>query len=57
MEAAKLIGRAQGMFACPEGAATLAAFQRLRRQGWIDDDETVMLLNTGSGHKYVHLWG
>jgi len=57
MEAAKLSSRAQGMFACPEGAATLAAFQLLRRQGWIDDDETVMLLNTGSGHKYVHLWG
>jgi len=57
MEAARLIGRTQGIFACPEGAATLAAFQRLRRQGWIGDDETVVLLNTGSGHKYAHLWG
>ena len=56
MEAAKLIGRTQGMFVCPEGAATLAAFQHLRRRGWIDDDETVVLLNTGSGHKYAHLW-
>ena len=57
MEAAKLIGRTQGMFVCPEGAATLAGFQRLRRQGWIGDDETVVLFNTGSGNKYVHLWG
>lgn len=57
MEAAKLIGRTQGIFACPEGAATLAAFQHLRRQGWIGDDETVVLFNTGSGHKYAHLWG
>lgn len=57
MEAARLIGRTQGMFVCPEGAATLAGFQRLRRQGWIGDDETVVLLNTGSGHKYAHLWG
>ena len=57
MEAARLIGRTQGMFICPEGAATLAAFQRLRRQDWIGDDETVVLLNTGSGHKYAHLFG
>jgi threonine synthase len=57
MEAAKLIGRTQGVFACPEGAATLAGFQRLRRQGWIADHETVVLFNTGSGLKYAHLWG
>jgi len=56
MEAAKLMGRTQGIFPCPEGAATLAGFQRLRCQGWIGDDETVVLLNTGSGHKYAHLW-
>jgi threonine synthase len=56
VEAAKLMGRTQGIFPCPEGAATLAAFQLLRRQGWIDDDEKVVLLNTGSGHKYAHLW-
>ncbi len=57
MEAAKLIGHTQGMFVCPEGAATLVGFQHLRRQGWIGGDETVVLLNTGSGHKYAHLWG
>jgi threonine synthase len=56
IEAANLIGRTQGIFVCPEGAASLAAFQHLRRQGWIDDDETVVLFNTGSGLKYAHLW-
>jgi threonine synthase len=56
MEAANLIGRTQGIFACPEGGATLAAFQHLRREGWIGDDETVVLFNTGSGLKYAHLW-
>jgi threonine synthase len=54
--AAMLIGRTQGIFACPEGAATLAAFQRLQSQGWIGDKETVLLFNTGSGLKYTHLW-
>jgi threonine synthase len=53
---ASLIGRTQGIFACPEGGATLAAFQELRDQGWIADDETVVLFNTGSGLKYAHLW-
>jgi threonine synthase len=56
LEAARLIGRTQGIFACPEGAATLVAFQHLRAQGWIGDGERVVLFNTGSGLKYAHLW-
>jgi threonine synthase len=56
MEAAQLFGSTQGLFVCPEGAATLAAFQRLRAQGWIRDDERVVLFNTGTGLKYTHLW-
>jgi threonine synthase len=56
MEAARLIGRTQGMFACPEAAAPLAAFQHLRRRGWIGDGETVVLFSTGNGLKYAHLW-
>jgi len=54
--AANLLGRTQGLFVCPEGGATLAAFHHLRDQGWIGDDETVVLFNTGSGLKYAHLW-
>ena len=56
IEAARLIGRTEGIFACPEGAATLVAFRRLREQSWIGDDETVVLFNTGTGLKYTHLW-
>jgi threonine synthase len=56
LDAASLIGHTQGMFVCPEGAASLAAFRRLRDRGWIGDDETVVLFNTGSGLKYTHLW-
>jgi threonine synthase len=50
------MGRTQGIFACPEGGATLAALQHLLRQGWIGGDEKVLLFNTGSGLKYAHLW-
>jgi len=56
MEAARLMGRTEGVFACPEGAATLAAFQLLQNEGWIGDQERVVLFNTGSGLKYAHLW-
>ncbi|MGH3876715.1 MAG: threonine synthase [Actinophytocola sp.] len=45
---------AEGLFMCPEGAATLAAVARLRESGWLDGDEEVVVLNTGSGLKYPH---
>jgi threonine synthase len=41
-----------GAFVCPEGAATLSAAIKLTQSGWIKSDETVVLLNTGSGLKY-----
>jgi len=56
MDASNLMGRTQGIFPAPEGGATLAGFLHLRRRGWIKDGETVVLFNTGSGHKYSHLW-
>ena len=56
MDGSNSISRSEGIFACPEGGATLAAFRRLRKQGWIHDHETVVLFNTGSGLKYFHLW-
>ncbi len=56
LHGANRIGRTQGIFASPEGGATLAAFLRLRKSGWIADGESVVLFNTGSGHKYAHLW-
>ena len=56
MAGANQIGRTEGLFVAPEGGATLAAFLTLRDRGWIKDDETVLLFNTGSGHKYEHMW-
>jgi len=43
----------EGIFACPEGAATLAAARRLLASGWLNRDERVILFNTGSGIKYL----
>lgn len=42
----------EGLFMCPEGAATVAAVKKLKEEGWIDHNETVLALNTGSGIKY-----
>jgi threonine synthase len=39
----------EGIFACPEGAAPLAALQKLLITGQISPDEKVLLLDTGSG--------
>jgi threonine synthase len=45
--------RAEGIFAAPEGAATLAALKKLIQQKWIDPQERIVLFNTGSGLKYI----
>jgi len=47
-----LTGRLEGLFVCPEGAVTVAAARRLRREGWIREGERVVLINTGSGTLY-----
>jgi threonine synthase len=49
----RLVGAMEGMLVCPEGAAAIAAAAKLRRDGWIRDDENVVVFNTGSGLKYA----
>ena len=47
------ISGAAGMLVSPEGAAVWEALKILVDQGWIHREETVLLLNTGSGYKYL----
>ena len=51
--AVRALGAETGVFAAPEGGATLAAVPMLLERGWIDPDDEVVLFNTGSGLKYV----
>jgi len=44
--------RAEGTWVCPEGAACFAAAAQLRRDGWLTEDDEVVVVNTGSGLKY-----
>jgi threonine synthase len=45
--------RDEGIFAAPEGAASLAAYRRLRSTGFLKESDRVVLFNTGSGLKYL----
>ncbi len=56
LEAMRELARLEGIFACPEGAACLAALKKLLAQGTISPDERIALFNTGSGLKYLDLW-
>ncbi|MCC6300202.1 MAG: threonine synthase [Anaerolineales bacterium] len=49
------LARAEGIFAAPEGAATLAALKILIEKKWVQPDERIVLFNTGSGLKYLDL--
>lgn len=46
----------EGVYACPEGAATLAALRQLRRSGEIRPADRVVIFDTGSGLKYPEAW-
>jgi threonine synthase len=47
------VGRKEGLFVAPEGAACFAALKSLRAVGKIDIGERVVIFNTGSGIKYL----
>ena len=47
----------EGIFAAPEGAASLVAYQKLLASGFFTPDDTVVLFNTGSGLKYLDVLG
>jgi threonine synthase len=46
---------AEGIFAAPEGAASLVAYQKLLATGFFTPEDTVVLFNTGSGLKYLEV--
>ena len=51
--AVKEIARTEGLLISPEGAATFKALLHLNQHKIIASSETVLLLNTGSGYKYL----
>ena len=55
LEWMRRVASAEGVFVCPEGAATAAAARELLQEGTLSRDDRVVLLNTGSGLKYLDL--
>jgi threonine synthase len=45
----------EGIFAAPEGAASLVAYQKLRASGFLRAEDTAVLFNTGSAYKYLDM--
>ncbi len=51
----RAVASLEGMFICPEGAAIVAALRKLLADGTLSPDESILLLNTGSGLKYLDM--
>jgi threonine synthase len=53
LEGARHWAKVEGIFAAPEGAACLVAYQKLLASEFFTPEDTVVLFNTGSGLKYL----
>jgi len=53
LEATRRWAKVEGIFAAPEGAASLVAYQKLLVSEFFSPDDSVVLFNTGSGLKYL----
>jgi threonine synthase len=53
MDSMRHWSRVEGVFAAPEGAASLAAYRKLHDSCFFGPDDTVVLFNTGTGLKYL----
>jgi threonine synthase len=53
LSALRELSSKEGLFVAPEGAALWHAYKYLSENGQLNDAETVLLLNTGSGYKYL----
>ena len=56
MSDARRMMELEGLFVCPEGGATLTALRKLVDSRFIKPEDEVVLFNTGSGLKYLHLF-
>jgi len=46
----------EGMFVAPEGAACVAALQKLLESGFLKPEERIVIYNTGAGLKYLEAY-
>ena len=53
IETVQLFSKKEGILISPEGAATFMALKHLKENGTVNEKHCVLLLNTGSGYKYI----
>jgi threonine synthase len=53
LDAVSALASKEGVFASPEGAASLVAYDKLIASGFLKPSDTAVLFNTGSGLKYI----
>ena len=53
LQAVASLASREGIFASPEGAASLVAYDKLIASGFLKPSDQVVLFNTGSGLKYI----
>ncbi len=53
VDATRHWAKVEGIFAAPEGAASLVAYRKSRASGFFKPEDTVVLFNTGTGLKYL----
>ncbi len=56
MQAGVKLATDEGIFVAPEGAACMAALDRLVASGFLRGDERMVIYNTGSGLKYLEAY-
>jgi len=54
--AGRELASTEGIFAAPEGAATVVAARKLAIDGFIKPADRAVLFNTGTGYKYLEVW-
>jgi len=56
IEAGIQLASDEGIFVAPEGAACLAALEKLLARGFLKKDERIVIYNTGAGLKYLEAY-
>jgi threonine synthase len=55
LDAVRYWASVEGVFAAPEGAASLVAYKKLRATGFFGREDVVVLFNTGTAYKYLDM--
>ena len=53
VDGVKEIAKQEGLLVAPEGGALWKAIPKLIERGEISRDEKILMINTGSGYKYL----